>query len=109
MGCPGCSSGIGVHNAECRGRVEGILLQQSSMKQNQEGRPPDERTATGPATQCGGSSGSGVQRDDVNSDTVMQTADKKLLEVPDVVMDAGDSCEAQVKRPKTIMGLAVCV
>ena len=39
----------------------------------------------------------------------MQTADKKLPEVPDVVMDGGDSCEAQLKRAKTIMGLAVCV
>ena len=79
------------------------------MKQNQVEKPPDERTATRPATQCGGSSGSGVQQDDVTSDTVMQTADKKLPEVPDVVMDGGDSCEAQLKRAKTIMGLEVRV
>ena len=32
MGCPRCSSGIGIHNAECRARIEGILLQQSRMK-----------------------------------------------------------------------------
>ena len=32
MGCPRCSSGIGNHNAECRARIEGILLQQSRMK-----------------------------------------------------------------------------
>ena len=39
MGCPRCSSGIGVHNAECRGQIEGILLQQRRMKQNQEEAP----------------------------------------------------------------------
>ena len=38
-----------------------------------------------------------------------RTADKKLTEVPDVVMDAEDSCEAQVQRAKTIMGLELCV
>ena len=31
MGCPRCSSGIGIHNAECRARIEGILLQQSRI------------------------------------------------------------------------------
>ena len=35
-------------------------------------------------------------------------ADEKLPEVPDVEMDAEDSCEAQVKRART-MGLDVCV
>ena len=32
MGCPRCSSGICIHNAECRARIEGILLQQSHKK-----------------------------------------------------------------------------
>ena len=32
MCCPRCSSGIGIHNAECRARIGGILLQQSRMK-----------------------------------------------------------------------------
>ena len=27
VGCPCCSSGIGIHNAECRARIGGILLQ----------------------------------------------------------------------------------
>ena len=27
VGCPRCSSGIGIHNAECSGQIEGILLQ----------------------------------------------------------------------------------
>ena len=49
MGCPRCSSGVGIHNAECR-----------------------------PAP-------------------------------PDAEMGAEDSCEAQVKRAKTIMGLEICV
>ena len=39
MGCPRCSSGIGIHDAECRGRIEGILLQQSRMKPKQEEEP----------------------------------------------------------------------
>ena len=32
MGCPRCLTGIRTHNAVCRGRIEGILLQQSRMK-----------------------------------------------------------------------------
>ena len=39
MGCPRCSSGIGIHNAECRGRFEGILPQKSRMKPKQEEEP----------------------------------------------------------------------
>ena len=39
----------------------------------------------------------------------MRTADEKPPEVPDVEVDAEDSCETQVKRAKTIMGLEVCV
>ena len=73
MGCRRCSSGIGVHNAEWRGRIEGILLQQSRTKPKQEQEPRDGRTTTksvpmekkkpvAPATQYGGNSGSGVQR-----------------------------------------------
>ena len=38
----------------------------------------------------------------------MQTADEKSLEAPDVDMGAQDSCEAQVKRAKTIMGQEIC-
>ena len=120
MGCPRCSSEIGIHNAECCGRNEGILLQQSRIKPKQEEEPRGGRTTTkpvpmesekptGPATQNGGSSGSGVQRNDVASSGAMQTADEKPPEVPDVEMDAKDSCEAQVKRTKTIMGLDECV
>ena len=121
MGCPRCSSGIGAHNAECRVRIEGILLQQSRMKPKQEeeeprsGRtttkpvPMESEKPTGPSTQHGGSSGSGVQRSDVASSVVTRPADEKLPEELDVEMDAEDSCEAQVKRAKTIMGLDVCV
>ena len=36
LGCPRCSSGIGIHNAACRGRIEGILLKQSRVKPKQE-------------------------------------------------------------------------
>ena len=102
MGCPRCSSGIGIHNAECRGLVDGILLQQSRMKPTQEeelrsGRtttmpvPMESEKPTGPATQHGGSS---VHRNDVDSHVVTRAADEKLPEVPDVEMDAEDSCEA---------------
>ena len=121
MGRPRCSSGIGLHNAECHGRIEGILLQQSRMKpkQEEEEEPRGGRTTTtpapmelekptGPATQHGGSIGSGVLRNDVASTGAMQTADEKSLEAPDVDMGAQDSCEAQVKRAKTIMGQEIC-
>ena len=64
MGCPRCSSAIGIHNAECRGRIE-----------------------TG----------------------ATQAADKKPPGAPDVEMGAGDPCEAQVKRAKTMMGLERCL
>ena len=39
MGCPRCSSGIGMHNAECRGRIDGILLQPSRTKLAEEAGP----------------------------------------------------------------------
>ena len=52
---------------------------------------------TGPATQHGGQ-----QR-------MRRVADEKPPEAADVEMGAEDPCEAQVKRAKTIMDLAVCV
>ena len=120
LGCPRCSSGIGIHNAECRGWIDGILLRQSRMKQTQEDEPRSGRTTTKPvlmesekptepATQHGGSSGSGVQRNDAASSVVTRSADEELPEVPDIVMDAEDPCEAQVKRARTIMCLDVCL
>ena len=54
-----------------------------------------EKQPTAPATQHGGSSGSGVQRSDVASPVVTRPADEKLPEAPDVEMDGEDSCEAQ--------------
>ena len=51
----------------------------------------------------------GVQRNDVASPVVTRSADEELPEVPDIVIYAEDSCEAQVKRARTIMGLDVCV
>ena len=91
MGCSRYSSGIGIHNAECHGGIEGILLQQSRMKPKQDEEPRSGRTTTksvpmesekqtGPATQHGGSSGSGVQRSDVASSVVTRPADEKLPE-----------------------------
>ena len=51
MGSPRCSSGIGIHNAECRARIEVVLLQQSRMKPAEEVEPRcghnDEISATG--------------------------------------------------------------
>ena len=90
------------------------------MKQTQEEEPRSGRTTTklvpvgsekttGPATEHGGSSGSGVQRNDAASSVVTRSADEELPEGPDIVMDAEDSCEAQVKRERTIIGLDVCV
>ena len=81
-------------------RIEGILLQQSRMLKSQPSRP---------ATQYGSSSGSGVQRKDATSTGAMQAADEKPPEAPDVETGAEDSCEAQVKRAKTIMGPEMCV
>ena len=71
--------------------------------------PMESEKPTGPATQHGDSSGSGVHRSDVVSSVVTRPDDEKLPEVPDVEMDAEDSYEAQVKRAKTVMGLDVCV
>ena len=81
------------------------------MKQTQEEEPRSFRTTTklvpmesekptGPATQHGGSSGSGVQRNDAASSVVTRSAGVELPEVPDIVMDAEDSREAQVKRAR---------
>ena len=116
MGCPRCSSGIGMHNAECRGRIEGILLQQIRMKASHEvaeqrtkSVPMELEKPTGPAVQHGGSSGSGVQRNDATSIGATRFDDEKLPEVPDVEMFAEEQCAAKVKRAKTIMGLEMCV
>ena len=120
LGCPRCSGGIGIHNAECRGWIDGILLRQSRMNKTQEEEPRSGRTTTklvpmgsekptGPAMQHGGSSGSGVQRNDAASSVVTRSDDEELPEVLDIVMDAEDSCKAQVKRARMIMGLDVCV
>ena len=100
MGCPRCSSGIGTHKAECRGRIEGIVLQQSRMKPKQEeeprgGRittksvPMESEKPTGQATQHAGSSGS-------PSTGATQAADEKPPEAPDVEMGTEDPCEAKV-------------
>ena len=120
MGCPRCSNRVGVHNAGCRGWIEGTMLRQSCMKQTQVNEPPSARTRTkpvpmesekptGPATQHGGSRKPGAQRSDVASSMVTRSDDEELPEVPDIAMDAEDSCEAQVKRARTIMGLDMCV
>ena len=72
MGGPRCLCGIGIHSAECRGRIEGILLQQSRMKPKEEEEPRGGGTTTKsppmelekptkPAMQHGSSSGSCVQ------------------------------------------------
>ena len=71
--------------------------------------PTESEKPTGPATQCGRSSGSGVQRNDAASTGATQAADEKPPDAPDVEMGAEDSCEAQVKRAKTIMGLEIRV
>ena len=71
MGCPRCSSGIDIHNARCRGRIEEILLRQSRMKWKQEEEPRGGQTTTklvpmesekptGPATQHRGSTTTGL-------------------------------------------------
>ena len=70
--------------------------------------PMESEKPTGPPTQHGGGSGSGVQRNDVASTGATQTTDEKPPEAPDVDMGAEDSCEAQVKRAKTIMDLEKC-
>ena len=71
--------------------------------------PMESEKPTGPATQHGGSSGSGVQGNDASRTGAAQAADEKPPEAPDVEMGAEDSCEAQVKRAKMIMGLEICV
>ena len=63
---------------------------------------------TGPVHH-GGSSGSGIQRDDATRTGATRNADARLLEATDVEMNAEDPCAAQVKRAKTIMGLEICV
>ena len=115
MGCPRCSSGIGIHNAECRARIEGILLQQSRMKPGEVDEPRGGHTTTksvpmelakptGPVHH-GGSSGSGIQRDDATRTGATRNADARPLEATEVEMNAEDRCAAQVKRA----GLEICV
>ena len=119
MGCPRCSSGIATHNAECRARIEGILLQQSRMMPAEvdeprgghtttKSAPMESEKPTGPVHH-GGSSGSGIQRDDATRTGATRNADARPLEATDVEMNAEDPCAAQVKRAKTIMGLKICV
>ena len=103
MGCPRCSSGIGIHNAECRARIEGILLQQSRMKPAEVDEPrggghtttksvPMElEKPTGPVHQIG-SRGSGIQRDDATRTWATRNADARPLEATDVEMNAEDPC-----------------
>ena len=109
--CPRCSSGIGTHNAECRGRSEGILLQQSRMKPKQE-----EELLGGRTVLMESEKPTGATAHQVSSETMYVTsagatrfADEKPLGAPVVEMGAEDSCAAQVKRAKTIMGLEICV
>ena len=119
MGCPRCSGGICIHNAECRARIEGILLQQSRMKPSGEDEPRGGHTTTKSApmelekptgpVHHGGSSGSGIQRDDATRTGATRNADTRPLEATDVEMDAEDPCAAQVKRAKTTKGLEICV
>ena len=63
---------------------------------------------TGPVHH-GGSSGSGIQRDEATRTGTTRNADARPLEATDVEMNAEDPCAAQVKRAKTIMGLEICV
>ena len=57
----------------------------------------------------GGSSGSGIQRDDAPRTGATRNADTRPLEATDVEMNAEDPCAALVKRAKTIMALEICV
>ena len=57
----------------------------------------------------GGSSGSGIQRDDARRTGATRNADARPLEATDVEMNAEDPCAAQVKRAKATMGLEICV
>ena len=104
MGCLRCSSGIGTHNAECRGRIEGILLQQSRMKPKDDDEPRCRRKTmksvpielekpTGPTVQHG-SQHPGVQRNDA------RFADEKLSEVPDAEMFAEDRSQPRSSGQK---------
>ena len=74
VGCPRCSVGVGIHNAECRRRIEGILLRQSRVKAKEGEESQGARTLTkavpmgpempaGPVVKHGGSSGSWCQID----------------------------------------------
>ena len=64
---------------------------------------------TGPVVKHWGSSGSGVRRNDTDNAGEMRPLDENPRVAPDVEISAEDSCEAQVKRAKTSMGLEICV
>ena len=98
MGCPRCSNRVGVHNAECRGWIEGTMLRQSRIHQvaeqrrsryrwNQRNRQGQQRNTEAAVILVFSEATSPVRSDD-----------EELPEVPDIAMDAEDSCEAQVKR-----------
>ena len=109
MGYPRCSNRVGVHNAECRGWIEGTMLRQSRIHQvaeqrrsryrwNQRNRQGQQRKTEAAVILVFSEATSPVRSDY-----------EELPEVPDIAMDAEDSCEAQVKRARTIMGLDMCV
>ena len=111
MGYQGCSNRVGVEHAECRGWIEGTMLRRSRMKPTQvkEPIPMESVNPTGPATQHDGSCKRGVQRSDIASPMVTQSADEEVLEVLDIVMDTKESGETLIKQTRAIMGLYVCL
>ena len=97
MGCPRCSSGIGMHNAPWTDRRNPAATKpheadrrrrDTSWPNNDEVSADGDGEANGPATQHGGSSGSGVQRNDAPSIGATRVADEKPTEAPDVEMGA---------------------
>ena len=63
------------HEADARGRAA------KRPNNDEAGTPMGSEKPKGPATQHGGSSGSGVQRNDSASSVVTRSADEELLEV----------------------------
>ena len=106
MGCPRCSSGIGIHNAECRARIEGILLQQSRMKPAEVDEPRewphnDEISANGVGEAdrtCASRRQQWVWNSAATRTGATRNADARPLEATDVEMNGEDPCAAQVKR-----------
>ena len=118
-GCSRCTDGTGIHNADCRRRTEGILLQQSRMETKEDEDPQGARTVTrpvpaesekptGPAVQHGNGSGSGTQRDTGPSSVSMPTTVEASTESCDVEMGTEELDTTPRKRAKTIMGLEIC-